>query len=161
MADIAVSCGLPPGKNCVDYARQAEALGYERVWLYDSPALYGDIWVGLARIADATSRIGLGTAVAVPSTRHVMTTAAAIASVEELAPGRLACAFGAGFTAQRAMGRKAMRWSDVKAYVEALRALLRGDTVCMNLDFATTVNSRLLDWHFDRFADVPGGAQRR
>jgi 5,10-methylenetetrahydromethanopterin reductase len=129
MAEIAVSCGLPPGKNCVDYARQAEALGYERVWLYDSPALYGDIWVGLARIADATSRIGLGTAVAVPSTRHVMTTAAAIASVEELAPGRLACAFGSGFTAQRAMGRKAMRWSDVKAYVEALRALLRGDTV--------------------------------
>jgi 5,10-methylenetetrahydromethanopterin reductase len=129
MAEIALSCGLPPNKDCVEHARHAEALGYERVWLYDSPALYGDIWIGLARIADATKRVGLGTAVAVPSTRHLMTTASAIASVEELAPGRLACAFGSGFTAQRAMGRKALRWAYVKSYVEALRGLLRGETV--------------------------------
>jgi 5,10-methylenetetrahydromethanopterin reductase len=36
---------------------------------------------------------------------------------------------GTGFTGSRALGKKAMRWADVAAYVEALRALLRGETV--------------------------------
>jgi 5,10-methylenetetrahydromethanopterin reductase len=65
----------------------------------------------------------------VPSLRHVMVTAAAIASVEELAPGRLVVAFGTGFTARMAMGRRPMRWSDVGRYVSQLRGLLRGDVV--------------------------------
>jgi 5,10-methylenetetrahydromethanopterin reductase len=126
---MTLSCGLPPSKDVVRYARAAESLGYERVWLYDSPALYGDIWVGLARVAEATDSIGIGTAVAVPSLRHVMVTASAIASVEELAPGRLVCAFGSGFTARCALGRRPMKWSDVTAYVQTLRSLLAGDVV--------------------------------
>ena len=74
----ALSCVFPPGPDVVGYARVAEELGYHRVWLYDSPALYGDVWIGLARIAEATGRIGLGTGVAVPSLRHPMVTASAI-----------------------------------------------------------------------------------
>ena len=99
-----ISCGLPPSRSIVDHARRAEALGYERLWAYDSPALYGDVWIALARVAEATQRIGLGTAVLVPNLRHVLATASAIASIEELAPGRLVCAFGTGFTARRALG---------------------------------------------------------
>jgi 5,10-methylenetetrahydromethanopterin reductase len=124
-----LSCGFPPTRDLPDHAAAAEELGYERIWVFDSPALYGDAWVALARIADATDRIGLGTAVAVPSLRHVMVTASAIASIEDLAPGRLIAAFGTGFTARMAMGRRAMKWSDVRTYVEQLRALLRGDVV--------------------------------
>lgn len=37
--------------DIVRYVQLAEQLGFERVWTYDSPALYGDIWVALARIA--------------------------------------------------------------------------------------------------------------
>jgi 5,10-methylenetetrahydromethanopterin reductase len=124
-----LSCGFPPTRELPEYARQAESLGYERVWVFDSPALYGDVWVGLGRVADATRRIGLGTAVAVPSLRHVMVTASAIASIEELAPGRLVAAFGTGFTARMAMGKRPMRWTDVRDYVVALRALLQGEVV--------------------------------
>jgi 5,10-methylenetetrahydromethanopterin reductase len=29
----------------------AEELGYTRAWAFDSPALYGDVWVALARAA--------------------------------------------------------------------------------------------------------------
>ena len=32
-----------------DHVVIAESLGYERAWLYDSPALYPDVWVQLAR----------------------------------------------------------------------------------------------------------------
>jgi 5,10-methylenetetrahydromethanopterin reductase len=126
---IALSCGFPPSRDLPTYARLAESLGYRRVWAYDSPALYGDVWVALARVAEATDRIGVGTAVAVPSLRHPVVTASAIATIEELAPGRLAVAFGTGFTARLAMGKRAMRWADLATYVTNVRALLHGDVV--------------------------------
>jgi 5,10-methylenetetrahydromethanopterin reductase len=126
---IALSCGFPPSSNLPTYARLAESLGYERVWAYDSPALYGDVWVALALVAEATERIGVGTAVAVPSLRHPVVTASAIATIEELAPERLAVAFGTGFTARLAMGKRAMRWRDLAHYVTQVRGLLQGDVV--------------------------------
>jgi 5,10-methylenetetrahydromethanopterin reductase len=126
---IALSCGFPPSRDLPTYARLAESLGYERVWAYDSPALYGDVWVVLARIAEATERIGVGPAVAVPSLRHPVVTASAIATIEELAPGRLSVAFGTGFTARLAMGKRAMKWGDLARYVNQVRGLLHGDVV--------------------------------
>jgi len=91
---ISCSCVFPPSKNLVAYAQAAERLGYRRIWLYDSPALYGDVWIALARIATATERIGLGVGVAVASLRHPMVTASAIATIEELAPDRLVTVLG-------------------------------------------------------------------
>ena len=126
---VALSCAFPPSRDLPTHARVAEELGYERVWVYDSPALYGDIWLALGRVAEATTTIGLATGVAIPSLRHVMVTASAIVSVEELAPGRLIAAFGTGFTGRRAMGRPPMRWADLATYVTQLRALLAGEVV--------------------------------
>ena len=124
-----ISVALPPGCDTPAHVALAEQLGYRRAWLYDSPALYHDVWMTLARAADRTRRIGLGPAVLVPSLRHPMVNAAAIATLEELAPGRVAVAIGAGFTGRHVLGHRAMRWADVRAYVAALRGLLRGDEV--------------------------------
>jgi len=126
---VRLSCGFAPSRHAPEHARLAEDLGYERVWFYDSPALYGDVWVALARAADATRRIGLGTAVLVPNLRHVVTTAAAIGTIEELAPGRLVVALGTGFTGRMVMGQKPLPWKFVEEYVSQLRALLRGEEV--------------------------------
>ena len=108
---------------------EAERLGYRRAWCYDSPALYPDVWMVLARAAEATGTIGIGPAVLVPSLRHPVVNAAAIATLAELAPGRVAVAVGAGFTGRMVIGQRPMRWSDVANYVRALRALLRGERV--------------------------------
>lgn len=124
-----ISIGFPPGPRARQLALLAEELGYDRVWLYDSAALYEDVWAHLALIADATDRIGLGTAVLVPNLRHVMTTASAIATIDRLAPGRLACAIGTGFTARLVLDQKALPWAQVRTYVEQLRGLLRGEVV--------------------------------
>jgi len=123
-----VSVGFPPGPRSIELAKQAEDLGYSRVWLFDSAALYEDIWVWLALIAEHTE-IPLGTAVLVPNLRHVMTTASAIATIEGLAPGRLACGFGTGATARWVLGKDALSWATTRRYVEQLRALLRGEVV--------------------------------
>jgi 5,10-methylenetetrahydromethanopterin reductase len=124
-----LACALPPSIDFPAYARLAEELGYTRVWAFDSPALYGDVWVALARAADATERIGLATGVTVPFSRHPLVTASAIATVAELAPGRVACALGTGFSAAAALGRRPMTWAGLTLYIQQLRSLLRGDTV--------------------------------
>jgi 5,10-methylenetetrahydromethanopterin reductase len=124
-----LSAAFPPGLDTPDHVALAEELGYQRAWLYDSPALYHDVWMTLARAAERTATIGLGPAVLVPSLRHPMVNAAAAATLEELAPGRVAVALGAGFTGRHVLGHRAMRWADVRAYVAALRGLLAGETV--------------------------------
>ncbi|HEV7758266.1 MAG TPA: LLM class flavin-dependent oxidoreductase [Acidimicrobiales bacterium] len=124
---LEISAAFPPELDTPDHVVLAEQLGYRRAWLYDSPALYHDVWMTLARAAERTSRIGLGPAVLVPSLRHPMANAAAVATLEDLAPGRVAVAIGAGFTGRHVLGQRALRWADVRAYVIALRALLRGE----------------------------------
>jgi 5,10-methylenetetrahydromethanopterin reductase len=110
-----------------EHAALAEELGYDRVWLADSPALYGDVWIAVAEAARATTRIGLGTSVLIPSLRHVVATAAAIAHVEAIAPGRLRVALGTGFTGRRMFGKKALSLRTLETYVRQLRTLLAGD----------------------------------
>lgn len=125
-----LSCALATSMATPDHVAIAEALGYGRAWLYDSPALYPDVWIQLARSAERTSTIGIGPGVLIPSLRHPMTTAAAIATVAELAgPGRLAIAVGSGFTGRFTLGQRPLRWAEVGAYVRAVRALLRGEVV--------------------------------
>jgi 5,10-methylenetetrahydromethanopterin reductase len=121
-----ISCALAPSAQTADHVAVAESLGYRRAWCYDSPALYPDVWLVLGQAATRTSTIGLGPAVIVPSLRHPIVNAAALAGLAEIAPGRIAAAIGAGFTGRYTIGQRAMRWSDVAEYVRVLRSLLRG-----------------------------------
>ncbi len=127
MTALAISAAFAPGHDTPDLVALAEDLGYARAWLYDSPALYHDVWMTLALAAARTSRIGLGPAVLVPSLRHPMVNAAAIATLEDLAPGRVAVAVGAGFTGRHVLGQRPMQWAHVRKYIVVLRALLRGE----------------------------------
>lgn len=129
MTTPSISIGVPPSPSAPDLAVLAEELGFERVWLYDSAALYEDIWIHLGLIAERTSTIGLGTAVIVPNLRHVMTTASAVATVARLAPGRLEVAVGTGFTARLVMNKQALTWATTATYVRQLRGLLAGEVV--------------------------------
>lgn len=122
-----ISCAFATSPDTPAHIAAAESLGYRRAWCYDSPALYPDVWMVLALAAERTERIGLGPGVLVPSLRHPMVNAAAIATLAQLAPGRVAVAVGSGFTGRYTMGLRAMRWADVAEYVRVLRALLRGE----------------------------------
>ena len=76
-----ISCAFATSSNTPAHVELAETLGYRRAWLYDSPAVYPDVWMVLSRCAERTSRIGLGPGVLVPSLRHPMVNAAAIAEL--------------------------------------------------------------------------------
>lgn len=124
-----VSCAFPTALDSPDHIALAERLGYHRAWLYDTPQQSTDVWMTLALAAQRTERIGLGPGVLVPSLRHPMANAAATATLCALAPGRVAVAFGTGFTGRRAMGYSAIPWSFMDSYIRAYRALLRGEVV--------------------------------
>jgi 5,10-methylenetetrahydromethanopterin reductase len=124
-----VSAAFATSLDTPAHIAEAERLGFRRAWCYDSPPLYPDVWMTLALTAERTSVIGLGPAVLVPHLRHVMTNAAAIATLCALAPGRVSAAIGSGFTGRLALGQRPHSWKSVRAYVLALRSLLRGDEV--------------------------------
>ena len=123
-----ISCAFPTALDSPDHIALAEQLGFDRAWLYDTPQQSTDVWMTLALAAERTERIGLGPGVLVPTLRHPMANAAATANLVALAPGRVAVAFGTGFSGRRAMGYRAIPWAFMDAYIRAYRGLLRGET---------------------------------
>lgn len=124
-----LSCAFATCTSTPEHVAAAERLGYRRAWFYDSPALYTDVWATMARAAERTQRIGLASGVLIPSLRHPMVTAAAVATVEDLAPGRVTMGVGSGFTGRFALGQRPNPWRLVGEYVRAVQALLAGEEV--------------------------------
>ncbi len=113
----------------IDYVVRAEELGYDSVWMADSQMIWSDVYASLALAAHRTSRIRVGTGVAVAATRPAPVTAAAIASINQLAPGRTFLGIGTGNTAMRIMGHKPMTMAAFDEYLTTLSPLLRGEEV--------------------------------
>ena len=72
---VDISCAFATSMDTPDHVAVAEQLGYRRAWLYDSPALYSDVWMMLGECARRTTTIEIGPGVAVPSLRHLKSVA--------------------------------------------------------------------------------------
>ncbi|HYL59922.1 MAG TPA: LLM class flavin-dependent oxidoreductase, partial [Candidatus Acidoferrales bacterium] len=88
--------------------QRAEQLGFSHAWFYDSQMLVPDIFVTMALAADRTSKIKLGLGVLVPSNRIAPAAANGLATLNQLAPGRIVFGVGTGFTARNTMGQGPM-----------------------------------------------------
>jgi alkanesulfonate monooxygenase SsuD/methylene tetrahydromethanopterin reductase-like flavin-dependent oxidoreductase (luciferase family) len=111
-----------------------ETMGYDCAWAADSQMLYSDVYAVLALAAANTSRIRLGTGVAVAPVRLAPVTAHSIATINQLAPGRVFLGIGTGHTAMRVMGKTPMKAALFREYLRVLRALLHGEEVDYALD---------------------------
>lgn len=121
-----------PLPEVVRQVQLAESLGYDTAWITDTHLVCRELWVSLAACAVATSRIRLGPGVTVPHTRHASVTASALATLEELAPGRVVCGIGTGGSAAETMGltiRETARVSTLEGVTTTVRRLLAGQTV--------------------------------
>ena len=107
----------------------AEDLGYDSGWVPDSQMIWSDCYAVLALAAANTSRIRLGTGVAIPGTRLAPVTAHSIGSINRLAPGRAFLGIGTGHTAMRVMGMKPMNPAAFREYARVVRGLLHGEEV--------------------------------
>ena len=110
-----------------DLVALAESLGFDQAWFFDSQMIYSDVYATMAVAAKETSRIKLATGVAVPSTRIAPVIAHSIATVAELAPGRVELGVGNGNTARLTMDLRPVKLDIMKREIRAIKALLAGE----------------------------------
>jgi len=107
----------------------AEDHGFTHCWFYDSQMIYSDVYVCMALAAEHTKKIKLATGVAIPSNRIAPVTAHSIATINQLAPGRVILGVSTGFTGRNTMGLPPVPLSMMREYIAMCRALLRGEEV--------------------------------
>ncbi len=118
----------PPGRT-VELARLAEGAGYDHLWLADE-RFFREVYSSLTACALATRRLVLGPCVTDPYSRHPALTAAAIATLDEVAGGRAALGLGAGISGFAELGiARAHPAVAIGEAVMLVRRLLRGETV--------------------------------
>lgn len=109
--------------------KELEDLGYDAAWVPDTQMMWSDCYATMALAAQATSRIRIGTGVAIAGTRIAPTTAAAIASINAIAPGRVFLGIGTGHTAMRVMGQDPLPIKEFRDYLRVVRAMLHGEEI--------------------------------
>jgi 5,10-methylenetetrahydromethanopterin reductase len=110
-------------------ARRAEDEGWDGIGLVDSQNLAGDPYVELGLAAEATSRIGLATAVTNPLTRHPAAAAGAIATVQAESGGRAVLGIGRGDSSLAHLGLAPAPVGLFRHYLERVQGYLRGEEV--------------------------------
>lgn len=141
--------GTQPVVRLIESVQRAERMGFESAWVIDSQLLCRDVFVTMGMCLAATSQIKLATGVTNPVTRHVSATAGALATLDEMFPGRVIAGIGTGFSSLRSIGRDAAKVAELEQFVRDLKALLGGKEAT----FAGGVRSGI-EW-LDRPGRVP------
>ncbi len=102
--------------------------GVHVIGLPDSPALVRELYVTSAACAVATSNATIMTSVTNPVSRDPSVTAAALLTLHELAPGRIAMGIGTGDSAMWGVGMRPATVAQLRNYILAVRALLNGES---------------------------------
>jgi len=125
-----------PLRDGMEYARYAEARGFETVWQAES-RLVRDAIVPMAAFAAVTERIKVGSGVINNWTRNIGLLAATFLTLDDLAPDRIICGIGAWWDPlarnvgiERRKPLQAMRET-----VEVLRRLLAMENVTFHGEF--------------------------
>lgn len=138
MADLGLPVGLGLAargdvREAVRWARRAEELGLEGVWIHDS-YFERDAVTFLAAIAHETTRIGLGAGALNPYTRHAVAVAMTMSALDDLAPRRCVLALGSGLPLR--LAQMAIPYDDTVAKVseaiDEIRTLWRGERLTLN-----------------------------
>jgi 5,10-methylenetetrahydromethanopterin reductase len=125
------------------YAILAENQNFNYLWITDH---YGNrnVYVTLTAAALYTNKITFGTGVTNPWMTNPVTTAQAIASLDELAPGRVVLGIGAGDkTTLEAVGVEMGKpLAAVKETIEIFRKLTNGETVAYQGEVFKTAGAK-------------------
>jgi 1,4-dihydroxy-2-naphthoate octaprenyltransferase len=138
MADLARRVGLGLAargdvRDAAEWARRAEDLGLDSVWVHDSyferdPITY------LTAMGQVTRRIGLGAGALNPYTRHPVVLAMTMSALDDLAPRRCTLALGSGLPLR--LSQMAIPYDDtvgrVAAAIDQIRQLWRGEPLRLN-----------------------------
>ena len=116
-------------ERTIALTRQAEAAGFDYGWLFDVPLLWREPYVLLTLMAQATTRLRLGTCVTNPAIREPSVTASALAVLDEVSGGRMDLGIGRGDSAVRLLGKPPTTMATLEEAIVAIKALVEGRAV--------------------------------
>ena len=119
----------PPARRVVELAKRAEANGFTHVWVFDSPVLWQEPFVILARILAETERIIVGPMVTNPGSRDWTVLASTFATLNDAYGPRTICGIGRGDSALRVIGRKPRTLAEMAETMRVVKGLVAGETV--------------------------------
>lgn len=119
---------LLPGQ-ATRWARQAEEEGWDGIAVGDSQSLAADAFVELGILASQTKRLGLGTAVTNPVTRHPAVVASAMAAIHGESGGRANLGVGRGDSALAHIGLAPAPVPVFQRFVRRVQRYLSGEDV--------------------------------
>ena len=135
-----------PAPTVIEAARTAERLGFCTFWVTDSHLIGREVFTLLGALAISTERIALGTGVSHLAGRHPSIHASALATLDELAPGRIRLGIGVGDSGSNNLGVPRASLAELEQAVTGIRALLNGEETPgpgetpLKLSFAPTRN---------------------
>ena len=131
-------------REMLELAKLADGAGMESIWMSDHLCFRDSVSSAMAFLA-TTEKITVVAAPLTPYSRHPMITAMAIATMEEMAPGRVGATIGTGnATALAEVGIKVTRPLKImREYMTVLRKLLSGETVQFKGEFFTINGAKM------------------
>ncbi len=117
-------------QEMIELARLADDIGMESIWMSDHLCFRDSFTTSMALLA-STKRIAVAPAPMSPYSRNPIITAMSIATMAELAPGRVIAGPGTGNAAalKEAGIESPHPLQTMREYVEILRRFLKGETV--------------------------------
>ena len=109
-------------------AAAADRYGFDMIGIADTPGNAMDPWVAATMVAEATRRARIALCVTNLVSRHPAVSAAGIASLDLLAPGRTVLGIGAGHSGTQNLGMDRSRLAELDKGVRFVKTLLaRGE----------------------------------
>ena len=118
----------PPAARVVEFARQAELLGFSHVWTFDSHLLWQEPYVVYSQILSQTRTVKVGPMVTNPATRDWTVTASLFATLNEMFGNRTICGIGRGDSAVRVINGKPVTLATLRESIQVIRELASGRT---------------------------------
>ncbi len=112
-----------------DLCRETEDAGFDWLGVADSQSVFRELYVALTLAALHTRRLRLGPLVTNPLTRHLVVTASAMASVDEVAGGRAVLGLGSGDSAIYTIGAPPATLAGLEESIVTLGRLTAGETI--------------------------------
>jgi 5,10-methylenetetrahydromethanopterin reductase len=107
-------------------AAAADRYGYDMIGIADTPGNAMDPWVAATMVAQAAEHTRIALCVTNLVSRHPAVSAAAIASLDLLAPGRAVLGIGAGHSGTRNLGMGQSEVDELEAGLSFVKTLLAG-----------------------------------
>jgi probable F420-dependent oxidoreductase len=122
----------PPAREVISRAVEAERLGFDYAWTFDSHVLWQEPFVIYSQILAQTTRLKVGPMVTNPGTRDWTVLASLFATLQDMYGPRLVCGMGRGDSALRYIGRTPTTLETTATATQVIKDLVAGRPVEYN-----------------------------